>query len=79
MGAVRQKIPGIIHMSEWLRKMLDSKQKMRDELASLPFIEKLKLLDKLRDRSLLIAKSPLRKQLGLSDPREALYDGVESQ
>jgi hypothetical protein len=41
--------------------MLESKRKLRSELAALPFSEKLKLLEKLRDRSLLLAKNPLRQ------------------
>lgn len=49
-------------MSEWMRKVLESKRAMRDRLAALPFSEKLKLLEKLRERSLLIAQSPLRRQ-----------------
>ncbi len=48
-------------MSGWMRKILESKHKMRKELASLPFSEKLKLLEKLRDRSLAIAANPLRR------------------
>lgn len=49
-------------MSEWLRKILESKRAMRQHLAALPIAEKLKLLEKLRDRSLAIAASPLRRQ-----------------
>ena len=46
-------------MSEWMKQMLESKRAMRTRLAALPFSEKIKLLEKLRDRSLLIAASPL--------------------
>ena len=49
-------------MSEWMRRVLESKREMRKRLAALPFSEKLVLLEKLRDRSLLIASSPLRQQ-----------------
>jgi len=42
-------------MSEWLRKMLESKRRARQRLAALSFSEKLKLLEKLRDRSRAIA------------------------
>jgi hypothetical protein len=41
-------------MSEWLRKILESKRQKRQQLAALPFSEKLKILEKLRDRSLAI-------------------------
>lgn len=34
---------------------------MRQRLWALPFSEKLKLMEKLRDRSLAIARNPLRK------------------
>jgi hypothetical protein len=39
---------------------------MRRELAALPFAEKVKLLEQLRDRSLLIAASPLRQRQGIA-------------
>lgn len=38
-----------------------SKPEARERLASLSFSEKIKLLEKLRDRSLAIAGSPLRR------------------
>jgi hypothetical protein len=41
-------------MSEWLRKILESKRQKRQQLAALSFSEKLKILEKLRDRSLAI-------------------------
>lgn len=47
-------------MSEFMRKVLERKRERRSRLAQLPFSEKLALLEKLRDRSLLIARSPLR-------------------
>ncbi|MCX6999523.1 MAG: hypothetical protein NT106_04405 [Candidatus Sumerlaeota bacterium] len=49
-------------MSDWLRRVLESKRQARRRLAALPFSEKIKLLEKLRDRSLAIAASPLRRQ-----------------
>jgi len=49
-------------MSDWMRRVLESKRESRKRLAGLPFSEKLILLEKLRDRSLLIASSPLRQQ-----------------
>jgi hypothetical protein len=48
-------------MSEWMRKVLESKRAARQRLRELSFSEKLKLLEKLRDRSLAIAQSPLRR------------------
>jgi hypothetical protein len=49
-------------MSPWLRELLESKRAMRRQLAARPIAEKLKLLEKLRDRSVAIAASPLRRQ-----------------
>ena len=48
-------------MSEWMRKVLESKCATRQRLRQLSFSEKVKFLEKLRDRSLAIARSPLRK------------------
>jgi len=48
-------------MSEWMRKVLESKRQMRKQIATLPFSEKIKILEKLRDRSLAIASNPLRR------------------
>jgi len=45
-----------------MRQVLESKREMRKRLAALPFSEKLVLLEKLRDRSLAIASSPLRRK-----------------
>ena len=42
-------------MSERMSRILESKRAMRKHLAALPFSEKIKLLEKLRDRSLSIA------------------------
>jgi hypothetical protein len=49
-------------MTEWMRAILESKREMRRQLSALPFSEKVKLLEKLRDRSLAIAESPLRRR-----------------
>jgi len=49
-------------MSEWMRKILESKQAMRQRLAALPFADKVKILEQLRDRSRAIAESPLRQK-----------------
>ncbi len=47
-------------MSEWMRKILESKREARNRLAALPFSDKIKILEKLRERSISIASSPLR-------------------
>jgi hypothetical protein len=44
-----------------MRKVLESKRATRRRLQQLSFSEKVKLLEKLRDRDLAIARSPLRK------------------
>ena len=49
-------------MSKWMRKVLESKREARKRLTVLPFSEKLKLLEKLRDRSLAIAENSLRRR-----------------
>jgi hypothetical protein len=49
-------------MSDRMRKILDSKRDMRQRLAALPFAEKVKLLEQLRDRSRAIAASGLKRQ-----------------
>ncbi len=55
-------------MNLWMQKMLESKRAARKELAALPFARKLEILEKLRDRSLLIASSPLRKRPSSRQP-----------
>jgi len=50
-------------MSEWMRRVLEGKRQMRKQIATLPFSEKIKILEKLRDRSLVIASNPLRRRL----------------
>jgi hypothetical protein len=49
-------------MSDYMRRVLESKRQTRKRLAALSFSQKLVLLEKLRDRSLLIAASSLRRQ-----------------
>jgi hypothetical protein len=48
-------------MSDWMRKVLESKRATRQRLRELSFSEKLKLLEKLRERTLVIGRSPLRR------------------
>jgi len=47
-------------MSDWMRKVIESKRATRQRLRALPSPEKPKLLEKLRDHSLAIARNPLR-------------------
>ncbi|MDB6065655.1 MAG: hypothetical protein JWR26_1863 [Pedosphaera sp.] len=49
-------------MTPWMQKSLESKRAARKELTALPFAQKLEILEKLRDRSLLIASSPLHQR-----------------
>ena len=46
----------------WGNRGLMSKQEMRKRLAALSFSEKVKILERLADRSLALAASGLRKQ-----------------
>jgi len=50
-------------MSERMRQILESKRAMRRQLAELPFSDKIKLLEQLRERALAIAASPLKQRL----------------
>ena len=47
---------------ERMQKILESKQAMRRRLAALPFSDKVKLLEQLRDRDLMLASSPLKRR-----------------
>ena len=47
-------------MSMDLRRIEESKRRMRRRLAALPFAEKLRIMEELRDRSLRLAANPLR-------------------
>ena len=49
-------------MNELMDRILAGKRASRKQLAALPFAQKLALVEKMRDRSLLIAASPLRRQ-----------------
>ena len=51
-------------MTEWMRRVLESKRATRRRFQALPFAEKLRLLEKLRERSLAIARSELRTRQG---------------
>ena len=39
-------------MSEWIQRLIESKRAYRAKLAALPFEEKIKLLERLRQRTL---------------------------
>ena len=56
-------------MSERIRPLLESKNAARQRLQALSFSEKLKLLEKLRERSLAIARSSLRRHTMSGSPR----------
>jgi hypothetical protein len=45
-----------------MRKILESKRVARQRLATLPFAEKIQILERLRDRSRAIADSPLGRK-----------------
>lgn len=64
-------------MTTRMQAIIESKQAMRRQLAALPFSEKVVLLEKLRDRSLAIAASPLRRQSS-PQPRSHSSPAVES-
>ena len=49
-------------MSELMEKILAGKRASRKRLAALPFAEKLALVEKMRDRSRLLAANPFRRQ-----------------
>jgi len=57
----RNESQACLELAAPLRKVLESKRQARKRLAELPFAPKLVLLEKLRDRSLRIAASPLRR------------------
>lgn len=44
-----------------MKKSLEEKQRLRRQLADLPFAEKVALLEKMRERRRIIAASPLRR------------------
>lgn len=49
-------------MSDLMKWILEEKAKNRKRLAALPFAEKLRMLEMMRERSLLLAQNPLRKR-----------------
>ncbi len=57
-------------MNDRMNTILESKRKERSRLAALPFSEKVALLEKMRDRALAIAASPLslKYSQGLASP-----------
>lgn len=52
-----------------LRKIEASKREMRRRLAALPFAEKLRILEDLRERSLALRANPLRRRQTRSAPK----------
>jgi len=59
MDEVRRRLPWEALVSE---RETRGKQEMRKKLAALSFAEKVKILEKLRDRELAIAAAGLRKK-----------------
>ena len=55
-------------MSELMDKILAAKARTRKELASLPFDQKLDLMEKMRERNAMLAKNPLRRQPQAAKP-----------
>jgi hypothetical protein len=49
-------------MSKRMRQILESKRATRQRLAALPFADKIRLLEQLRDRTLAITTSPLKQR-----------------
>jgi hypothetical protein len=64
-------------MNKTLKTLLKGKQAARQKLIALPYGEKLALVEKLRDRSVLIASSPLRRPAikAVSEPGRANREG----
>jgi hypothetical protein len=58
-------------------RILESKKKRRKELASLSFSEKIKILEKLRDRDRAIAAAGLRRKISKDTP--SIKMGSETQ
>ena len=54
-----------------------SKPKLQARMAALSFTEKIKILEKLRDRELAIAKAGLRKDRAEEEPLEARQESAE--
>ena len=56
-------------MNAQLKAILESKRRERQRLAALPFSEKVPLLERLRDRALVLAASTIDGQPGSRDER----------
>jgi len=56
-------------MSELFDKILAAKRQTRKELARLPFEKKLEIMEKMRERSALLAENALRKRNPSGRPR----------
>jgi hypothetical protein len=65
-------------MSELLNRILEGKIKTRRELADLPFSEKLKLMEQIRERSALLAEYRLRAQSPMTKSTVVASEGVEA-
>jgi hypothetical protein len=48
-------------MSDLMKRILADKARTRKELADLPFDQKLTIMEKMRERSAMLAENPLRK------------------
>jgi len=55
-------------MSIEMRRIEESKRQMRRRLAALPFAEKLRILEELRERNRTLRANPLRRREGISHP-----------
>lgn len=51
-------------MNARMHAILESKRQERRRLAAMPFHEKLRMLERLRDRAVAIADSPLHRERG---------------
>ena len=49
-------------MSEWITRLIESKRAYRAKLAALSFAEKIKLLEKLRERTLSIHLASMKNK-----------------
>ena len=60
-----------------LEKIIEGKKKMRKRLAALSFTEKIKILEKLRDRELAVAEARRNLRKPNDAPNEAPRQGGE--
>ena len=51
-------------MNPKMQKIEESKARMRRRLAALPYAEKLRILEELRDQALALRSNPLRQRRG---------------